>query len=414
VFSETQADLIARLAACLFAINPAGIFFSALYSESLFSLLSFGGMYLIERAARLAVPNAPVPNAPASRRGRPLLLLLGGALCFALATACRSNGIVLALLLLHAGLRVRNHWRTGRKDRDPSLRWLFVPALLLLVALVTLPYVALQFHGYFLYCAPAPTAVQSLASRWFGVVYPELPLHPDRPWCGVPAAATGSIASFSAALTRLLSVVPPFYSYLQTTYWDVGFLRYIAAPKHIPDVLLAAPMLLFAAHAIAMTLCGRFLYMSFPSWRKKQPQGEGASKDTGTVAALLVSPVIRENLALVSRTLFGGAASLPSKRVVLSTVLTPYVLHWWGFSLVALLFMHVQVVTRFVAAACPALYWYLAYAILMHATHVRPAGDQVNSKQSAQASPFFILVVLFAVGYSIVGSVLFSAYLPWT
>lgn len=63
-----QDSSLAARATLLFCLTPASIFFSAIYTESLFALLSFAGMLCAGRRPWLATA------------------------AFALATATRSNG----------------------------------------------------------------------------------------------------------------------------------------------------------------------------------------------------------------------------------------------------------------------------------------------------------------------------------
>lgn len=73
-----DCNRIAKGAVLLFCVNPASIFFTAAYSESLFALLSFGGLYLGAYRRRL----------------------FAGAFLFLLSGLCRSNGVLNSLLLL--------------------------------------------------------------------------------------------------------------------------------------------------------------------------------------------------------------------------------------------------------------------------------------------------------------------------
>ena len=63
------SEIWADYATIFFCFNPASIFYSAVYTESLFAAASFTGMLLVEKQSFWA-----------------------GVLCFALAAAARSNG----------------------------------------------------------------------------------------------------------------------------------------------------------------------------------------------------------------------------------------------------------------------------------------------------------------------------------
>eukprot|EP00727_Mastigamoeba_balamuthi_P014686 m51a1_g9843 hypothetical protein (412) ;mRNA; f:1956182-1957530 len=134
------------------------------------------------------------------------------------------------------------------------------------------------------------------------------------------------------------ALVPGFYGHVQRHYWHQGLLRYWTA-RQLPNFALAAPMFALAAAAAVDCLrarCGR---------------------------ALL------------------GPALVHAAYWVLAV----------GFALV---YMHVQVVTRFVCSA-PALWWYAAWL-----THERPACGR--------------LVVAYGLCYALVGCLLFSNFYPWT
>jgi hypothetical protein len=86
--------------------------------------------------------------------------------------------------------------------------------------------------------------------------------------------------------------------------------------------------------------------------------------------------------------------------------------------------MHVQVVTRFVAAACPALYWFLAYTWLAASggSGSRPSmprgasGAKLSwlAAVGANATDVRFWVLAWCVGYTVAGCLLFPNFLPWT
>ena len=106
----------AQVASVMFAFNPASIFMSAAYRESLFSVLSIGGMLLYQKSR-----------------------FLFASLIFGAASMTRSNGI------LHAGFFGWNILH-GSKSYFQLLK----NALYGIV--VVLPFVGFQYYGYSLFC----------------------------------------------------------------------------------------------------------------------------------------------------------------------------------------------------------------------------------------------------------------------
>mmetsp|Transcript_7565 Transcript_7565/g.14101 ORF Transcript_7565/g.14101 Transcript_7565/m.14101 type:complete len:305 (-) Transcript_7565:604-1518(-) len=83
----------ANSATMLFLLSPAGVFFTAIYTESLFALLSVAGMFYLWRHCALIDSEKheqPAYQVPAIDRVYSTIL-------FALATATRSNGSLLAI-----------------------------------------------------------------------------------------------------------------------------------------------------------------------------------------------------------------------------------------------------------------------------------------------------------------------------
>ena len=90
--SSTSTDRFSFLAAGFHIISPAGIFLSAPYAESLFSLLNFSGMYLYATAHAER-------NSLHQRRSDALVVIAG--LVFGLATTVRSNGLLSGMIFLY-------------------------------------------------------------------------------------------------------------------------------------------------------------------------------------------------------------------------------------------------------------------------------------------------------------------------
>mmetsp|Transcript_11444 Transcript_11444/g.42979 ORF Transcript_11444/g.42979 Transcript_11444/m.42979 type:complete len:463 (+) Transcript_11444:2-1390(+) len=187
-------DTFCTLVCYLYALSPASVFCSVPYTESLFALLSFVGMYLWTTSEGNS---------------------LWAALFFGLATFVRGNGILLA------GFFVYGMWKKrSSRSRFP-----------LQMILNWTPYVAVQYLAYMYYCTKLNENITDLsleATKTF------LQLH--HPWC--------------------LKTLPHLYSYAQKKYWNVGFFRYWTVAQ-IPNFLLASPVVCIALWGIFKYCEGR-------------------------------------------------------------------------------------------------------------------------------------------------------------
>ena len=183
----------------LFCFNPASIFFSAMYSESMFCIFTFLGLVLLHRRETFSAIDC-----------------LMSSICFALAGATRSNGLLLVGFILHRILSEVIFKLQKKQLMFPSL--LKMSLLAILCSLLCLaPYVFFQLYVYWKLCD-------------FGDSLTAL-LKPD--WC--------------------LQSLPFSYGHIQAKYWEVGFLRYYQWRK-VPNFLLAAPILCLVLHGTGLFL----------------------------------------------------------------------------------------------------------------------------------------------------------------
>ncbi|KAK8638620.1 hypothetical protein V6N13_137035 [Hibiscus sabdariffa] len=149
-------------ASILFCFNPASIFYSSIYSESLYALLSVGGCYyLISGSNNIAV------------------------LWLALSSFARSNGVLNAGYFGFQTMHQAYDAFSGKKRAFLAL-WILISGALRCI-FIFVPFIAFQAYGYYNMC--------------LGRSSDEM-----RPWCKAR--------------------IPLLYNYIQSYYWGVGFLRY--------------------------------------------------------------------------------------------------------------------------------------------------------------------------------------------
>ena len=203
LFGKKNLALVSTL---LFCFNPASVFMASLYTESLFSCLQFTALcYLEEERSTLAV------------------------LLFSLGCATRSNGVISCGFVTH---QIVKHFVSNEIDSLKSAARLFnllnlrnaVKAsfkLIIFNGIILAPFILFQLYGYVLYCIPQAEVTQD---KGFS------------PWCD--------------------KLIPLPYSYIQDSYWNVGFLRYFEL-KQIPNFLLATPMILLSLCSVLICCCNR-------------------------------------------------------------------------------------------------------------------------------------------------------------
>ncbi|KAI4723498.1 mannosyltransferase [Aureobasidium sp. EXF-10727] len=209
IMNKVQRRKVAFVAASLHIFSSAGLFLSAPYAESLFSMLNFLGVFL----------HTGIPcDMPLHKYGpSSLIRLLLSGISFGLATTVRSNGIFSGLIYLHH-VYMLLHSRI-------NIHTIVTIAVIGLSAMAILSGMVLpQYMAYQDFCAASSGA-------------------DIRPWCS--------------------RTLPSVYSWVQEHYWNVGFLRYWTI-SNIPLFLLALPMLCIL---IGTGLAAPDLRMDVPSRR---------------------------------------------------------------------------------------------------------------------------------------------------
>lgn len=188
-------EKLAVCAALLFCCNPAIVFLTAAYSESLFAALGFSAML-----------------AWTHQHNWLTAFLIG------IATGTRSNGTLLVGFLLYGALK---QWLNAFSRRG-SLLSLFCSTvkqclvLALQCCLAVMPFCAYQYYMYMTYCFERSFSVSEHQRQ-------PLAHTSSLPWCN--------------------ATVPWSYSSIQSRYWDVGFLRYFQM-KQVPNFMLCSPVVL--------------------------------------------------------------------------------------------------------------------------------------------------------------------------
>lgn len=296
--------------AVLFCINPATIFFVAAYSESLFMTLT---LYLIMECIN-------------DLRTTRLLFFLS------LSILTRSNGIlnigfVVYYLMQEIIYNSRNRFKNILK-------------IVLIPILAVIPLALFNFFIYRSYCISRYTWLHR---------HPQIIKH--------HAQEEGYILSGNRLDGNSLWCdykIPYFYSYIQSKYWNVGFLKYYQW-QQIPNFLLAAPILFF--------MIGR-------CWDYTQ---------------IFLSSLLRSQIQIALR----------------RYPLIPFALHCLFLSVFALLFVHIQVTTRLICSATPLIYWYASEYLCAK------SGPLNFHSVGGYILAWFLLYVL-------IGMTMFSNNLPWT
>jgi phosphatidylinositol glycan class V len=338
------------LATFLFCFNPAGIFFSTMYTEALFSALSWSGFYLYSQQYSLlsAVP-------------------------FCLASLLRSNGSlnIVVVLLTWAARSWRDYNHSSRSGFTQLLCFLWSAVQLAVVCTaIVLPGFLYNIVHFQLLCGgeghlntsnSPPLAITQLARTLW-----------DRLLPAALTLRTGSnTAQFCAANAQRVwwarSIV---YPYIQEKYWNVGLFRYYQW-RQVPNFLLAAPIVCIALY----TVYHFDAVFGIGSEKVKNEDGgeAGVERKGGKTGTLMEQ----------------------WQRRILHPAF-PLVAHLCVTLAVGVLVANVQITTRLICASCPIIYVAMAHI-----------AEQKQGKQQRMLWGYLVL-------YNVAGVLLHCNYYPWT
>ncbi|NWV41781.1 PIGV mannosyltransferase, partial [Grantiella picta] len=360
----------AFLAALLFSLSPANVFMAAAYSESMFAFLAFSAMWQLEKGQSW----------------------LSG-LLFSLASGARANGLINAGFFVYS--RVKRFALQLQVGSAPVRKlppvWQQVLSLAssaaLMCAGIFLPFALFQYYAYVRFCSPGMGMDQTIPEPLWQLAQDKgyRVAGMDRikpPWCS--------------------QRIPLVYSYIQDTYWNVGFLRYFEL-RQIPNFLLALPV----------TLLGSWAAWTYVSTNPRHCLTLGLERSKS------------EEKGKPGDGFCGPAAFV---YVVHATALLVF-----GFSC-----MHVQVLTRFLGSSSPILYWFPAHLLQEHEPLLWNAGTDnptsgkppLGKSPCGRRTPDNLVVRLllnwrlitplsksilgFFLGYWLLGLILHCNFFPWT
>jgi len=342
----------ARVAAMAYCVNPSSVFFSAVYTESLFACLTFEGIRLMAVAK------------PEGNRGRRAVVL--GTVLLALATLARSNGITACVVVL--AIDVKNWLPTGRFYQRATSS--FCRRTLKALAIFAIKCVVIVAPFYVYQFAVASLWYEGGAGEEFTV-----------------AGKSMSINTITSALNWRQLLLPRVYKRIQSKYWNLGLFQFYSL-EQIPNFVLALPI---------------WFTTLFGVWQH-------FSKLCHTVNRRYQSPPVGTTGTLAAAASMGSFPSLESVGDVL--VRGAFFLHMFLLMLVSVLIMNVQVSTRFLST-CPALYWTVAELAVPPGSMREVEIQKKLQTKKKKKSLVLRFILAFFLTYAAAGCVLFQNFYPW-
>lgn len=179
------------------------------------------------------------------------------------------------------------------------------------------------------------------------------------------------------------------YQHIQRKHWNVGFLRYYEL-KQIPNFLLASPI----AFLTYFGLCNYARFWGPRLLTRSKGRGGRVVAGGGTGGGVLGS--VANGLARLVRAHDQRPRGAVGDVGILGVGAMPFMLMWGVLTVMYVLVINVQVVTRLLLASCPPAVWWLAEAW---------------GSWSGRRRQF---LVAYMVVFNVVGVAMHVNFLPWT
>ncbi|KAI4386293.1 hypothetical protein MLD38_004237 [Melastoma candidum] len=309
ILRDQSASLRASI---LFCFNPASIFYSSIYAESLYALFSLGGQfYLFSGAYNLST------------------------VWLALSGLTRSNGMLNAGYICFQTMHLTYNASLTEKRFLLAMRILF--AGIVRSAIIFVPFVLFQAFGYYNLCHGR---------------------HADElgPWCN--------------------RSLPLMYNYIQEHYWGVGFLRYFQFKQLPNFLLASPILTLALCSIISYGRHQSILLLSLGFTATKELISRNTISHSGDVdfsPGSIRRDADISNLRMRKQTTRSLELPVPVQEPGVpievgykSASVLPFIFHLGFMAATAFFVMHVQVATRFLSASAP-LYWFASYLMVSSA-----------------------------------------------
>lgn len=348
-------DRTSRNSALCFVYNPAGIFFTTVYTESLFACLSWLGflMFLSKDLGQSLLASVPLLLASCTRSNGNL-----NSVVVMVVSAIRVGQLICEGNSIKGVGRRKKESRSARAIRGDVVCEA-IKAVAVSICCWT-PYIVFSLVGRMVMCdIPSGKAMSWLRRLLYSAV----------------VADTDTLSEYCSDTATSLSP----YAYLQSKYWNVGFLRFYQW-RQTPNFLLAVPITVLAFFVIN---CAADTV--WKSWRSIMRPNKRH--------VIGRSPHQKEPVSWMEAFL---ADRLPAVLDLCKQIHLPFLLHLVCLLVLALLYAHVQITTRLLCSTSPLIYIALARLLGSRSRQVRRA------------------VACYLLLYNIVGAVLHVNNYPWT
>ncbi|KAK0042001.1 GPI mannosyltransferase 2 [Biomphalaria pfeifferi] len=250
--------------------------------------------------------------------------------------------------------------------------------------------------------------------------------------------------------------IPLSYSYIQKHHWNVGFLTYYNL-KQLPNFLLALPVLILSFRTCSFYITNNVMSFCFLGLTCSNNNGSSGSSHVDILDSSHEDEKQRNRLLLDKKieNYAGGQWDEVNSNKKLKcekdscrqTDLIVYVYHLAFLTIFGCFFMHVQVLTRMLFSSSPLLYWYVGTLFINGSRRFKPSSpadkktrEAESFKQGINLPQFlqsllslfkltfiseafknwyclngeFRAIFVYFLTYSVLGTVMFSNFLPWT